>query len=247
METNKLYHYCKLSTAIEFILPAKQLLLNKLGKTNDPRENKSFVFAGLNMDYSDPTRLIEPNHIISQEIRNGCKILCLCGDRSPYFGYELSRMWALYGENHQGVCIELNKDVFLKENSDKIANGMFQPIKYYKLDVTQPISHRSVDYGRISDIGLQRYIKEEFRPENMEYLFFTKNHEWESEQEYRVLYFSENNGKEFCSISNSIECIHVGVDFNEHYLPALRNHCTNVDIYKLEYRDVRLITFKKLA
>jgi hypothetical protein len=41
----KLYHYCKLSTALEYILPSMQLRLSPLIHTNDPRENKDLVFA----------------------------------------------------------------------------------------------------------------------------------------------------------------------------------------------------------
>jgi hypothetical protein len=44
---SKLYHYCKLETAIENILPAKQLLLGPLENTNDPKENRTFQFASI--------------------------------------------------------------------------------------------------------------------------------------------------------------------------------------------------------
>lgn len=247
METNSLYHYCKLSTAIEFILPDKQLLLNPIGKTNDPRENKSFVFAGSNMNASDLSDPKDWSSNISQEIRRDCKILCFCGDRSPYFGYELSRMWALYGENHVGICIELNKHKFLMENRKKILHELFRPITYNPLNVNKPIVHREIDFERINKIGLKQYIQNEFRPQNIEYLFFTKNQEWASEQEYRAVYFSEDRGTEFCSIQNCIEKIYVGVDFNDHYLPAIKKTCGDVDIFKLEYRDERLITSFKIG
>ncbi|NOS90620.1 MAG: DUF2971 domain-containing protein [Cyclobacteriaceae bacterium] len=173
METSKLYHYCKLSTAIEHILPTKRLLLNTLGRTNDPREKKSFVFAGSSMNASDLAHPTNWSSKISGEIRSDCKILCFCGDHSPYFGYELSRMWALYGENHRGVCIELDKGKFLEENQDKILKELFRPITYYTLDVSKPIIHRKIDFDRINKIGLKEYVQNEFRPENIEYLFFT--------------------------------------------------------------------------
>lgn len=246
IETNRLYHYCKLSTAIEFILADKKLLLNPIGKTNDPRENKSFVFAGENINSSNYINLNDFNSEISKEIRDGCKMTCFSKDEHPYFGYELSRMWALYGDNHKGICIEIDKEEFAKENSDKISDGLFRRVNYFHLDIEKPIIHKCIDHTRIDEIGSKRYIHEEFRPANMEYLFFTKNREWESEQEFRLIYFSDRKENEYCSIKNSIMNIYVGVDFIDHYLPALKQYCGGIDIYKLEYRDVRLISGKKL-
>ncbi len=47
----KIYHYTKLSTAIEFILPKMQLRTNSLHKMNDPKENQPWAFGGRNIDY----------------------------------------------------------------------------------------------------------------------------------------------------------------------------------------------------
>ena len=246
METNRLYHYCKLTTAIEYILPDKQLLFNPIGKTNDPRENQSFVFAGLNIHASDNGNFNDRNTEISDEIRKDCKMLCLSRDVSPYFGYELSRMWALYGDHHKGVCIELDKEKFLRENHGKIKDTLFKPVTYYKLDVSKPILHREIDFERIDTIGLTDYVRKEFRPKNTDYLFYTKNKEWESEQEYRLVYFSDKTENEYCKINTCIENIFLGVDFNDQYLPAIKQTCDRVNIYKLEYRDVRLVASKKL-
>ncbi|MBS1977842.1 MAG: DUF2971 domain-containing protein [Bacteroidetes bacterium] len=246
METTSLYHYCKLATAIEYILPAKRLLLNQLGKTNDPRENKDFVFAGLNISANEPFNLNEQNALITRELRRDCKLLCLCKDHSPFFGYELSRMWALYGDNHKGICIEFDIELFKKENASKIDVANFREIKYYRLDVTQPIVHREVDYERVTRVGLAKYVREDFRPNNLEYLFFTKNKEWESEQEVRLLYFSDATENEYCSIAKSIRSIYLGVDFNHQYLPAIKATCQSIPIYQLDYRDVRLVVAKKV-
>jgi hypothetical protein len=245
-ETDSLYHYCKLSTAIEFILPEKRLLLNTLGRTNDPRENKSFVFAGLNFD-PDKINILDHSNVISQEIRKDCKILCLSGDSSPYFGYELSRMWAMYGDNHKGVCVEISKERFINKNADKIKGELFKPVTYYELDVSKPIYHKEIDYERIDRVGLTVYVRNEFRVANMDYLFFTKNKEWETEQEVRLVYFSDVEANEYCTIDGCIKNIYLGVDFNEHYLPAIRTNSQKAGMYKVEYKDVRLTSGKRLA
>jgi hypothetical protein len=239
MESRRLYHYCKLSTAIEFILPGKQLLLNPMGKTNDPRENKSFVFAGSSLNADDLVNIAGSNSKISAEIRRDSKILCLSSDQNPYFGYELSRLWALYGGNHEGLCIALDREKFLQENAEKLKNGYFRKVSYVPLDVTKSVNHREIDYDRIKETGLTNYVQE-FRSDHIDYLFFTKNKEWESEQEMRFVYFSDKKEMEYCSITDSLDAIYLGVDFKKQYLPAIKALSEGLKIYSLDYVDVRL-------
>ena len=231
---DKLYHYCSLKTAIEYILPDKRLLLNPIGSTNDPRENKSFSFAGRNLS-SEFTKLHELNSDVSDEIRKGCKLSCFSTDRKNIFGYEYSRMWSLYGENHKGVCIELNRIKFVEENSNKINPDLFKRITYEEFNARQPIKHKTVDYLEVEKLGLPNYVRDVFRPENVDYLFFTKNKEWESENEIRLIYFSDNPDQEYCTINNSINRVILGVDFNTSYYPSIANKLDGVQIDRLVY------------
>ncbi len=48
--SKQIYHYCSLRTAIEFILPSTQLLLNTVGNSNDPRETKVIILAFQNRE-----------------------------------------------------------------------------------------------------------------------------------------------------------------------------------------------------
>ena len=44
-DNDYIYHYTKFSTAVKYILPNRQLLLNSMTNSNDPREYKKFVFV----------------------------------------------------------------------------------------------------------------------------------------------------------------------------------------------------------
>lgn len=244
-ETNRLYYYCKLSTAIEYILPKRQLLVNPVGKTNDPRENKSFVFATTYMFAGDLFLLNDHDYDISKEIRKDCKMLCFSTDYKHFFGYEFSRMWALYGNNHQGLCIELNKEKFIIENQTKIIPQLFKEVDYYEFDITKSSIHKTIDYERIRELGLTNYVRNEFRPQNIDYLFFIKNKEWESEHEFRLIYFSDSTENEYCTIENCIENIFLGIDFNECYLPSILDKIPGINTYILDYKGVRLVPSKK--
>jgi hypothetical protein len=243
-DTNRLYYYCKLSTAIEHILPRKQLLLNLVGKTNDPRENKSFVFAKTYTFAGNYFLLDNPDYDVSQEIRKDCKMLCFSTDYKHFFGYEYSRMWALYGDNHKGICIELNKEKFIQENPRLVFQNLFKEVKYYEFDISKPLKHITIDIDRIRELGLRDFIRKEFRNEHIDYLFFTKNKEWESEHEFRLIYFSDLIENEYCSIQNCIESIFLGIDFNENYLPSILDKIPGIKTKILDYKGVRLVPSK---
>lgn len=206
-----------------------------MGNANDPRENKTFVFKSVNIPNNEYFNDEERNWEITQMLRKDCKLLCLSSDHSPYLGYEYSRLWTTYGENHKGICIGLNREKFLKENVDKISIGSFKKVNYQKLDTKNLPPHKIIDYDKVKELGLSEYLKKEFRPEHLDFLFFTKNEEWESEREYRMLYYSENAEYEYCSIAESFFAIYLGVDFDFDNLPRLRSVCGGTPIYHLEF------------
>lgn len=237
---NRLYHYRSFDTAIKHILPEHKLRLGLLVKTNDPRENKSFIFSTKFKTDIDIGPLNERNKEISDILRSDCKVLSFSNDSADYFGYESSRMWAYYGSNHQGVCLEFDKSEFINENSSLIKKELLRDIKYYQFSIKTGIIHKVIDYNEINLIGKEKYLKEKFRLLNLDYLYFTKNKEWESEAEIRLIHFSNNITDEFCSIKNSLKNIYLGLDFDEKNLQPLIDLCPNVDIYKLEFNEVRM-------
>jgi len=241
MTENKIYHYCSLQTAIEFILPTRQLLLSPLTKTNDPRENKSFVFAAAYGPGADFKDLNENNLEISGLLRKDCKVICFCQGHNHYFGYEYSKMWAHYGDNHTGLCFLLDQEKFLNENAHTVSPEYLKKINYTEFDPTKPYEgHKMVDYVSMKYIGKEKYLKEHFRKLHLDYLYFTKDKEWESEREIRLIYFSEKKEKEYCSINDSLKHIYLGVDFNMHNLSSIIELCPEIPISQLEYTAVRL-------
>ena len=238
-DKNRIYHYCKLRTAIDYILPTLKLRISPLINTNDPRENKSFIFSGAAGPGIEIGNIMDRNEEISKILRNDCKVLCFCED-IPYnmFGYELSRMWALYGDNHEGVCLELDREVFAEEN--KIDPMLFKNIQYFQFDINKQFNYKLVDYNAMHTHGPEKYLKDVFRHTHLDFLYFTKNKEWDSEYEIRLMHFSTNPTDEFCSIKNSIKNIFVGVSFQEKNLDSLIKACPQVDISKLEFLDARM-------
>lgn len=243
-KNNGLFHYCTLDTAIRFILPNRQLRISPLIYTNDPRENKSLVFGSFTNDpaiSSSPTELIQMNKTVSDIIREDCKVLCLSYS-DVLEGYQLSQMWAHYGDRHKGVCIAIDYDKFIMENESYFKPDNFQKISYVSPETLNETiitkRYRHVNMTLFNDLEKRNdYLKNDFRKENMDYLFFTKSIEWKYEQEARLIYFSDEKKDEYCSIRNSLTHVFLGVDFIRGYLPSVLSAIgdKNCKVWPLNY------------
>ena len=238
IDKSKIYHYCKLTTAIEHILDKKQLLLSPLLNTNDPRENKSFAFAGSYYTKDNPGNLIVSNEEISNYLRQDCKLVCFSLDSYYLFGYEYSRMWANYGDRHKGICLEIDKNGFIQENN--LRSKYFRKIRYKAYNPYTFHEHKEIDYTEKNRLGQEQYLRKNFRNKHLDYLYFTKTKEWESEKEMRLIYFSDKRENEYVSIKNSLTKIYLGVDFNDKYLPSIVALTGGIEKYKLEYNEGRM-------
>jgi len=151
-------------------------------------------------------------------------------------------MWALYGDNHKGICLKINKEKFLDLNSKYLEpeKGFFQKIIYQELDINKTFFHPHYDITKEATIGKEKYIKE-FRNTYVDHLYFTKFKEWESENEVRLVYFSNTDQDEYCSIKDCIEMVYLGCDFNKVYLPAIEKFLAREFVSTLSFQDVRLV------
>ncbi len=248
--SNSIFHFTTIQIALEYILPNNKLRLNSIVNTNDPRENKSFGFGAENSNYRGDEHAIEDHTKsdlkVTNDIRKGVKVLCFSQDykhkQEWYDGYNLPRMWAQYAGNHKGVCLEIDKDIFLEENKKCIGEAYFKNIKYCNEN-----EYPWIDFSRLKTLGYNNYITE-FRQKHLDYLFFTKSIDWEAERELRLLKISKQAQKvEFVSIKKSLKNVIVGIDFNEVYLPSMvalipekkisRIILNSGDLKSFEYKD----------
>lgn len=68
----------------------------------------------------------------------------------------------------------------------------------------------------------------------MQALFFSKNIDWRTESEYRVVFFGDEH---YCSIKNSLNRIILGVDFKICYYPAIYEASKDIQISRLFYES----------
>ncbi len=250
----KLYHYTKSDILIKHILPDMELKMNYLVNMNDPKENLIHI-----VDYDELIGSnIERNNsnldqvYLANQIRTETQILAFSVDyiynnleyRVEIEGFQLQRMWASYGQNNEGVCLEIDIDRFKKENRETLEeyniidskvlydNFLYQGLPYQiygqaASDNTKLKSKSNTEFWHSLQME-DKFIKDRF---------FTKNIDWNGESEYRFLAFSQDTDRILLSIKMSLCKIILGINFSKYFLPSVRELVSDELIYIISPSD----------
>jgi hypothetical protein len=234
-----LYHYTKLTTAIEHILPSMSLRTNFLSQMNGPKENQRWTFGGINIPYEalyPDSSSMEPNaahfecqYRFGEEIKSKVQATCFVYS-DEHKGYQNEMMWAQYAENHRGICLELDSDLFLKENSH-LDIFKFEDINY------KPKKKPWINWnGNMSkDENFDQLIQW-----NYGNLFLSKSHYWEKEYEKRLLILADD----YCylNIKKSLTGVYYGLFTAHHYDPAIQQFLDHdrTKTYKVYFESDKL-------
>ena len=235
----KIYHYTKLSTAIEHILPEMALRTNFLNKMNGPKENQKWAFGGVNVPYetlysdldeADQNKAHFDNmYRFGEEIKSKIQAICFVYS-DKYKGFENEMMWAQYAENHKGICLEIDTDLFIEENNH-LDIFKFQDINYC------PQKNKWFFWnGNMSkEENIEQHIKRDY-----EALFLSKSHYWSKEYEKRLLIISDN----YChlNIKESLTGIYYGLFTDWSYDVAIQQFIKpeKTRTYRVYFEDNQL-------
>ncbi|HDP75998.1 MAG TPA: DUF2971 domain-containing protein [Bacteroidales bacterium] len=253
MNITHLYHYTKAETAIRKILPEKILRMNHIANMNDPKEN---LFHQVDFTESlHPLRKYPANsysYLLALNIRKQTRITSFSTDKNIQIentsqrmcGYEFQKMWSFYGQNHEGICLEIDLDLFYNENRKVIKEyGIIDSKVNYKVHQFSylPIPLSGVRYDKYPDHKSpsptehwERFIKDE---KEVNERFFTKNIDWESESEYRFLTFSDDSEDIYLSIKESLSKVILGLNFSKHLLPSVVALVPKEKIYQIQFNE----------
>ena len=251
-----LYHYTRLATAIEHIIPSQRLALQPFAGMNDPREarewNVSTTGSGGNRF---GVKEFWNAYEVTNRLKQTCKLVCFTADATPDAegepefarGYARPRMWAHYAEDHRGVCLLFDRDA-LHERLTSTFEGrgelFFGSVAYADRGI--PLHVLDLNVGTILDRGLESVLDSLVKSHSTE-LFFSKARDWATETEVRYLLRTPTEGAEFVSIEGTLRAVCMGDALSPEYEPSLRSLCTefDLDLLKIEWDNGRPIVLTR--
>jgi hypothetical protein len=243
------FHYTKLSTAIELILLGGRLKLSLLKDTKDPAEYKDELFLAMRgtgvLSPDDEHRRQEVERMIKSE-SDKCRVLSFCSNKKPFLmlqtgeefedkhgcsnGWEKSRMWSQYAEDHAGICLVFSKEKW-EENLKRELGEKQPPIKY-KTGYVKYFQHRS---EWLNGNRLANGILEEHAINYIEEKSFQKPIDYRDEAEYRTIIFNaEDEKNKYLDINSSINGVIAGHHTSRVYDSVIKELCGNIGIESLK-------------
>ncbi|UXJ55049.1 DUF2971 domain-containing protein [Pseudomonas citronellolis] len=220
------YHYRRVETAIEHILPLGRLRLGRYNCTNDPKEVKDWSFSiGSNEGRDlDGREWDELSKWFSSELKSKTRVLCFSRDEGGLTGNHLfdickrgfckPRMWAQYGGNHTGVCLVFNKkrllDNFISQYSDRflLISGDVDYVDRTIADDLILDQQYLINLDALELLGRSGYPEAHIR-KHYKRLFFEKMKDWQAENEWRCVLFAKSDEELYLDYKDSL----VGVIF----------------------------------
>ncbi len=231
-----LYHYTRLDTALEHILPTQRLRLSPFSAMRDPRESHMWGAAA-----SVPEPAPEDDELfyeLSQrmnDVKSTIKVLSLTRDDDPALrsqehkmfgrGFAHPRLWEQYAENHRGVCLCLEQKSLVRVVKEELgAQGKVtcRAVTYED----GPIAHEALhfDLPEVRSGGVNDAVREHLEKHHEE-LFFRKARDWESEMEYRVVVATHHPRYLYMNISQALKWVILGAAVPPTYFPAVEALC----------------------
>lgn len=155
----KLYKY-KSVEHIEDIIINQRLYCSKFDNLNDPME----------WAFTSEEDKSEVENLIKDIDKESWRICCL--SKSEQYGL----MWSMYGDEHKGVCIEVEVEIDAPSDNEKITISEYGDWLYG--DVTY-----SLKSSKLSDVSRR----------NITRVLFIKSKQWEHEQEIRFVHRKNEN------------------------------------------------------
>jgi hypothetical protein len=244
-----LFHYTRLDSAIEHILPSRLLRFSRLATMRDPRESLWAFGASFFGDLPDSDvaealgavqRLHQNIRLISLTADDEGRNLSPC-DAVFARGFSHPRLWEQYADRHRGVCLcfeceKLTQSV--TETIENVGGPLYQGrVTYRDGGIAAPATGVILSADRSSsDLAAEHFVQ------HVDELCFTKLTDWETEVEYRYVTLSYGDQELFVDISTSLAAVLTGRAVAEEYGPALQAlTAPSVDLRKLEWWNGRPI------
>lgn len=223
MKQNRLYHFTKYTSLLK-ILENDCLKLGNIINTNDPKE---YLAPDIMYEYYTDTdnQLSELSDIFRDtaiELRK-YQIICFCKEGKS-FGFMRPKMWAEYGQHHEGCCLIFDKEKLLYDLISKFGDNSINGNISYTAEMGVKLTYRNTQ-------SIPKFVRE-----NIKYFLFTKSFDWKMEDEYRCIIYNEP--EVFIPIKDAL----IGIVFGQKFSPLLKeavvSHFSNdLEYYDLDWRN----------
>lgn len=264
-----LFHYTRTPIALEYIFPSMKLRMGSMSAMNDQRESAPWHMNVMaNRPAEEYARLsAEIEEAVDRYLKSYARLVCFAQDQPdehPEFppdqyerediikGWEHDRMWAQYADNHTGLCLFFDReklDQRMREHFDQRGHLVHGRVTYadrrYRRYEENPrqLAFDPFDkyYLPEEDGTLEDYLKR-FRAEWWPHLYFLKDPDWKSEQEYRYVWLADDDPEtdaEYVSIEGCLTAICLGASFHKAYEVNVRevSERTGAQILRIWYPD----------
>jgi hypothetical protein len=218
-----LFHYTRLSTAIESILPTWTLMMNPFSKMRDPRESKRWGLESRikGLSERDDIHMFAEMSRLAERLKDTVKILSLTQDdpserptETAIFGSGLChpRLWEHYAEAHRGLCVCLDRErltEMLTHNLASLGEVHHGPVRYADGEMAPEARRLLLDEARThgSEEALRAHVARHAGE-----LFFTKLLDWETECEYRFVVYTNDAEPAFTTVRNAVRAVVIGAE-----------------------------------
>jgi hypothetical protein len=229
-----LYHYTRLDTALEHILPERTLRLSPFSAMNDPRESSDWQFTPLKFPTVLGVGAYKDSAVrhANDRLKRTWKVLALTADDPDPVqrptnlfsrGFARPRMWAYYGGNHGGGCLVFDRAKMIDEVGAQLGTDMDHQWYSSAIDYTDDFNADTLTLSgeEIATHGLEQAVQVH-QVRHYASLFFQKNRDWATEYEYRfVVQRLDDFGYLFVSVSQSLVGMVLGRDVPDVCAPTV--------------------------
>jgi Protein of unknown function (DUF2971) len=223
------YHYTSAEVAADFILKSGTLKLGRYIGTNDPKEYRDWNFS-IGTNSSRDLRKYSMDSLsrwLSNELKRTAKLACFATDTGPLKGgfvdldiykrgFSKPRMWAQYGNRHQGVCLVFDRallDQRIRETSPAKAQVIAGKVIYADAPLLPtfgaPNPHQ-INVDVLEDLGAEAYVALHLKTYG-HHMFFEKSQDWRDEGEFRWVVFTTADSDLFVEFDDAL----VGIMFGD--------------------------------
>lgn len=206
-----LYHFTRLDTFLNYILPSETLMSNSLAQMNDPREYHPWGFGSVNLPYEKlfPGYYSDQTHIdcilkFGQMTKDRFQVICFSG--AKHNGWDNEMMWAHYADRQKGICLEFDEAALKNSINNHFPGTRFE---FQDVDYEQKITRRGpwVNWnGRLfHEENVRNFLEALSRQ-----VTFNKSHFWEKEDEKRLLFLNHSE-RLFIPIRGALKAVHIGL------------------------------------